>query len=122
MRVQHGDPEHADAQHAGPEHGGPEHGDPDHGHTKVCRIPRALTIVMFYATRWFEMLCGKRRLNECCAESDLACGCSTVVPSTPTPTTPVPSTVVPSTATPTTATPRYVVSLDHRDVLCDSMV
>ena len=24
---------------------------------------------MFYATPWFEMLCGKRRVNKCCVEA-----------------------------------------------------
>ncbi len=42
--VQHGGPEHGDAQHSGPEH----------GHTKV--FSRPLSIVMFYATPWLEML------------------------------------------------------------------
>ena len=40
---------------------------------------------MVYATPWFEMLCGKRRVSECYVESDVVCGCSTVVPSTATP-------------------------------------
>ena len=92
-------------QHGGPEHGDAQHTDPEHGHTKVFSYP--LTTVMFDATPWFEVLCGRRRVNECCVESDLVCGCSTAVPSTATPSTAVPSTATPSTPTPSTGTPRY---------------
>ncbi len=61
-------------QHGGPEHGGPEHGDaqhtdPEHGHTKVFSYP--LTVVMFDATSWFEMQCGRTRVDECCVERDV---------------------------------------------------
>ncbi len=66
---------------------------------------------------WFEVLCWKRGVKQCCVGSDLDCGCSTVAPSTATP-----STVVPSTDRPRTATPRYCTSLDHRDALCNSML
>ncbi len=55
--MQHGGPEHGDAQHTDPEHGDAQHTDPEHGHTKVFSSP--LSAVMFYATPWFEMLCGR---------------------------------------------------------------
>ena len=55
--MQHGGPEHGDAQHGGPEHGDAQHTDPEHGHTKVFSCP--LITVMFYATPWFELLCGR---------------------------------------------------------------
>ncbi len=93
--MQHGGPEHGDAQHGGLEHGDAQHPDPEHGHNKVFSYP--VSTVMFYATPWFEMLCGKRRVDECSIESDLGRGCSTAVPSTATP----------STAVPSTGTPRY---------------
>ncbi len=55
--MQHGGSEHGDAQHGGPEHGDAQHTGPEHGRTKVFSYP--LSTVMFYATPWFEMRCGR---------------------------------------------------------------
>ncbi len=55
--AEHGGPEHGDAQHGGPEHDDSQHADSEHEHTKVFSHP--LSTVMFYATPWFEMLCGR---------------------------------------------------------------
>ncbi len=69
---------------------------------------------MFDATPWFEMLCGRTRVDECCVERNVARGCSTAVPSTATPSTQTAITdanlntaVIAWVTNPTTATTTY---------------
>ncbi len=83
---------------------------------------------MFDATPWFEMLCGRTRVNECCAESDVVCGCSTAVPSTATPSTQTAITdanlntaVIAWVTNPTTATTTYGPIADWNTAAVTSM-